>query len=92
MQLATLLSSPHGTSTVQHNQQALLIAHIFYLGAITLLYGQPLVVAEQAGRDLMLTDLAHHRNTCMQAGEQMSKLMNAVNDGQGWTPRSWTVL
>jgi hypothetical protein len=92
MQLATLLSSLHGASIGQHNQQALLIAHIFHLGAMILLCGQPLVVAEQTGRDLISIDLAHNRNTCMLAGEQISKLMNAVNDGQGWTPRSWTVL
>jgi len=92
MQLSSLLSSPNGANMGQHNQQALLIAHIFYLGAVISLYGQPLVVAEQTGRGLDNSELAQHRSTCLVAGEQISRLMHAVNGSQAWSPRSWTVI
>jgi hypothetical protein len=93
MQLSTLLSSPNGASVGLHNQQALLLVHILYLGAVILLYGQPLVAAEQAGgRHFETSEVASHRSTCLIAGEQISKLMYALNGSQAWMPRSWVLM
>jgi hypothetical protein len=93
MQLSTLLSSPNGASVGLNNQQTLLLVHIFYLGAIILLYGQPLLAAENVGgRDVDTPELSSHRTTCLVAGEQISKLMHAINGSQSWTPRSWVLM
>ena len=92
MQLQTFLSSPNGARFSIQHQQALLVTHIFYLGAVILLYGQPLVTAEHTGGDVYTSEMLHHRHTCLVAGEQISQLLNAVNGSQACAPRSWLVM
>jgi hypothetical protein len=70
----------------------MLIVHIFYLGAVVLLYGQPIVAAEELGREVDTPELLYYRSTCLAAGEQISRLMNAVNREESWTPRSWLLM
>jgi hypothetical protein len=91
MQLATLLASKSAI-VGPHNERAMLTMHIFYLGAVILLYGQPLVAAEEAGLDVETPEVLHYQSTCLVAGEQISRFMNAVNSTPSRTPQTWILM
>ncbi len=91
LQLSTLLS-PNGVSVGPENERAMFIAHIFYLGTVVLLYGQPLVAAEESGRDVETPEVQHYRSTSLVAGEQISRLMNVINSSSPCTSRNWFLM
>jgi len=92
LQLGTLLSS-QGSRVEPHNERAMLIVHIFYLGSVVILYGQPLVAAENSPSGCVEpSDLYRYRSICLRAGEQIARLLSVVTGNQTWAPRSWLII
>jgi hypothetical protein len=91
LQLSMLLS-PNDVSVGPENERAMLIVHIFYLGTVILLYGRPLVAAEESGRDIETPEVQNYRSTSLVAGEQISRLMTVINSSSSWTSRNWLLM
>lgn len=92
LQLGTMLSS-QGSNYGAHNERAMLIVHVFYLGSVILLYSQPLMAAENSARGYVETlDLQQYRSTCLTAGEQIARLLSVVTGNETWAPRCWLIM
>ncbi|KIW02589.1 uncharacterized protein PV09_06039 [Verruconis gallopava] len=88
MQLASILSSNSG-SIGRLNEQAMLVVHIIYLGAMMLLYGQSLSSAHEPDGKTDNPEMVNHRAICLVAGEQISGLIKTISSSQSWSPWSF---
>jgi len=98
LQLSTLASDD--SSLNFHEKRAILMVHVLYLGAITLLYREPLILAEKSRRLFGTNDIRMDQGSgipqyqlrCSMAAQQIARIFGLVSFDGVMTFRGWLTI
>jgi len=98
LQLSTLVSNDSSLNLYQ--KRAILMVHVLYLGAITLLYREPLILAEKS-RQVFGTEGIHmgegsgipqYQSRCSMAAQQIARIFGLISFDGVMTFRCWLTI
>ncbi|OJD34784.1 hmg box protein [Diplodia corticola] len=98
MQLAALTDEKQSSLLTHYQRRAILMIHMFYLGAIISLYRQLLLQACEArihskwDLDMPYSQVQSYRARCSIAAQQMTRMMQLISWSGAMTRRCWVMI
>ncbi|KAL0259401.1 hypothetical protein SLS55_005137 [Diplodia seriata] len=98
MQLAALTDEKQCSTLSHYQRRAILMIHMFYLGAIISLYRQLLLQACEArihskwDLDMPYSQIQSYRTRCSIAAQQMTRMMQLISWSGAMTRRCWVMI
>ncbi|KAK0660721.1 High mobility group protein 20A [Lasiodiplodia hormozganensis] len=98
MHLAALADEQQSSCLTPYQRRAILMIHMFYLGAIISLYRQLLLQACEArihskwNLDMPYSQIQSYRTRCSIAAQQMTRMMQLISWNGAMTKRCWVMI